>query len=71
MQINKSIHLAYCTNIHRGEGWRETFDGLKNYTLKVRDNVSKGKPFAIGLRLGNSAAVELSEDGSGRIEEFK
>ena len=70
MQINKSIHLAYCTNIHRGEGWRETFDGLKNYTLKVRDNVSKGKPFAIGLRLGNSAAVELSEDGSGRIEEF-
>ena len=70
MQINEGIHLAYCTNIHRGEGWRETFDGLKNYTLKVRDNVSKGNPFAIGLRLGNSAAIELSEDGSGRIEEF-
>lgn len=70
MQINEGIHLAYCTNIHRGEGWRETFDGLKNYTLKVRDNVSEGKPFAIGLRLGNSAAIELSEDGSGRIEEF-
>ena len=64
MQINEGIHLAYCTNIHRGEGWRETFDGLKNYTLKVRDNVSKGNPFAIGLRLGNSAAIELSEDGS-------
>ena len=70
MQINEGIHLAYCTNIHRGEGWRETFDGLKNYTLKVRDNVSEGKPFAIGLRLGNSAAIELSEDGSGKIEEF-
>ncbi len=70
MQINEGIHLAYCTNIHRGEGWRETFDGLKNYTLKVRDNVSEGKPFAIGLRLGNSAAIELSEDGSARIEEF-
>ena len=70
MRINKGIHLAYCTNIHRGEGWDETFQGLKDYTLKVKDNVSNGEPFAIGLRLGNTAALELSEKGSGKIEEF-
>ena len=70
MQINEGIHLAYCTNIHRGEGWQETFQGLKEYSLKVKDKVSNTDPFAIGLRLGYKAAIELSEEGSGRLDEF-
>jgi hypothetical protein len=61
MQLNHGLHLAYCTNIHRGESWAQTFDALKQYTLAVRDRVSKGKPYAIGLRLGADAARELSE----------
>ena len=61
MQLNHGLHLAYCTNIHRGESWAQTFDTLKQYTLAVRDRVSKGKPYAIGLRLGANAARELSE----------
>jgi hypothetical protein len=61
MQLNHGLHLAYCTNIHRGETWPQTFDALKNYTLAVRDRVSKGKPYAIGLRLGADAAYELSD----------
>ena len=70
MQIKEGIHLAYCTNIHRGEGWKETFQGLKEYSLKVKDKVSNTDPFAIGLRLGYRAAIELSEEGSGRLDEF-
>src|ERR1700722_17898528 len=61
MKLNHGIHLAYCTNIHHGETWRETFDSLKNYTLKVRERVCPRDHFAIGLRLGNRAAVELNE----------
>ena len=70
MQIKNGIHLAYCTNIHRGEGWNETFHGLNEYTLKVKEKVSQSVPFAIGLRLGYKAALELSETGSGNLDEF-
>jgi hypothetical protein len=61
MQLNHGLHLAYCTNIHRGESWAQTFDTLEKYTLAVRDRVSKGKSYAIGLRLGADAARELSD----------
>jgi len=61
MQLNHGMHLAYCTNIHRGESWAQTFDALQKYTLAVRDRVAKGKPYAIGLRLGADSARELSD----------
>ena len=61
MKLSHGLHLAYCTNIHRGESWPQTFDTLQKYTLAVRDRVSKGKPYAIGLRLGADAALELRE----------
>jgi len=61
VQLKHDIHLAYCTNIHRGQNWAETFGTLVKYVLAVRDRVSPGKPYAIGLRLSNQAAVELSD----------
>jgi len=61
MKLNHGLHLAYCTNIHRGETWSETFDSLKKNAPAVREKVCPQKPFAIGLRLSNRAAVELSE----------
>ena len=61
MKLNAGLHLAYCTNVHRGETWAETFDSLKNYTLKVRERVCPRRPYAIGLRLSNQAARELSD----------
>ena len=61
MKLNHGQHLAYCTNIHRGETWAETFASLKKYALAVREKICLGAPFAIGLRLSNLAAVELSE----------
>lgn len=61
MKLSHGLHLAYCTNIHRGESWAQTFDALQKYTLAVRDRVASGKPYAIGLRLGAEAARELSD----------
>jgi hypothetical protein len=61
VELNHGLHLAYCTNIHRGETWAETFDALKTHTLAVREHVCPHQPFAIGLRLSNQAAIELSE----------
>lgn len=61
MRLDHGLHLAYCTNIHRGETWLETFDALKKYTLAVRNRVAPNKPYAIGLRLSQRAAEELRE----------
>src|SRR5882724_9175976 len=61
MKLNHGLHLAYCTNVHRGETWAETFESLKNYTLPVRRRVCPNAAYAIGLRLSNRAAVELSD----------
>ena len=61
MKLNHNLHLAYCTNIHRGESWVETFESLKQYTLTVRRRVCPSARYAIGLRLSNRAAQELSD----------
>jgi hypothetical protein len=61
VKLKHELHLAYCTNIHRGETWPETHAALQKYTLAVRDRVCPGKPYAIGLRLSDQASRELSE----------
>jgi len=61
VELNHGRHLAYCTNIHRGETWRETFAALETHTLAVRERVCPRGPFAIGLRLSQQAAVELTD----------
>ena len=60
MELNHGIHLGYCTNIHRGESWEQTWRGLRDHTLEVRSRVSGGKPYGIGLRLSAQAAKELN-----------
>ncbi|MEZ5299264.1 MAG: metabolite traffic protein EboE [Verrucomicrobiales bacterium] len=69
MHLKHGIQLGYCTNIHRGEGWAETFAALRDYTLRVRDRVAAGEPYGIGLRLGNAAAGELSDPAA--LAEFR
>lgn len=61
MRLTHGIHLAYCTNIHRGEDWPETFAGLERHTLAVKDRVSPDRPYAIGLRLSDQASRELAD----------
>lgn len=61
MELNHHAHLAYCTNVHRGQNWPQTLNSLDQCTLAVRQRVCAGKPFAIGLRLGHRAAGELAQ----------
>lgn len=61
MQIN-GFHLTYCTNIHPGESWADTFINLKDYVLKVKSKVSENKPFGIGLRLSDRASRTLHKE---------
>ena len=60
MKLTSGLSLAYCTNVHRGEGWVETFAGLRDHALRVRDRVCPGKTYVLGLRLGDLAAKELA-----------
>jgi len=61
MKLNHGLHFTYCTNVHRGENWAETFHGLDQYTLAVRRQVGTSAPFGIGLRLSAQAAQELAD----------
>jgi len=61
VKLKNGLHLAYCTNIHRGEDWAQTFDSLQKYTMAVRAQVSPDKPYAIGLRLSDAASRVLAE----------
>lgn len=61
MKLSGDLHLAYCTNVHRGETWAETFESLNNYTLRVRERVCPKQPYGIGLRLSNDAAQQLAD----------
>ena len=61
MKLNYGLHLAYCTNVHRGENWQQTFESLQRDTLEVKERVSPKEPYAIGLRLSDVASRELSD----------
>jgi len=70
MELAHQIHLGYCTNIHRGESWPETWENLKTHTMAVRDRVSKpGERYGIGLRLGAQAARDLAQPA--QIDAFR
>ena len=51
--------LTYCLNVHPGETWDENFATLRTTVLAVRDLVSPGRPFGLGLRLSAEAATTL------------
>lgn len=60
MQINNH-HLTYCSNIHPGESWEETFENLEKYIPEIKKNLNTKVPFAIGLRLSNEASLVIQD----------
>lgn len=68
MQI-QGHHLSYCTNIHPGETWEDTFQSIKDYIPKVKANLGIQGPFGIGLRLSNQASETLISDEN--LREFQ
>lgn len=69
MQVSDHSYLTYCTNIHPGENWNAHFQQLKQFVPAVKKEVSPDKPFGIGLRLSNTASLELSKEEA--LLEFK
>src|SRR3974390_2971880 len=69
MILNHGLHLAYCTNVHPGGDWAQTFDSLQRYTLAVREKLGCRGAYAIGLRLSDHASRELSQPA--RLLEFQ
>ena len=59
--LKEGYHLSYCTNIHPGESWTETFQNLRIYVPKIKQEVSADASFGIGLRLSDLASRELLE----------
>ena len=60
MKISENTHLAYCTNVHRGNSWPETLNPWKSMSWKSAI-VAPERRFAIGLRLGADTARQLME----------
>jgi hypothetical protein len=54
--------ITYCSNIHPGETWEETFAALKRHVPIIKSSVSPGHAFPIGLRLSSRAAEELTAE---------
>lgn len=69
MLILNKYHLSYCTNVHPGEDWQETFDNLAAFLPGIRDKMAGDAPFGIGLRLSNLASLELGLGGE--LQKFK
>lgn len=69
MHINHTYHLSYCTNIHPGQDWKNTFDSLKQHVPTIKAAVSSATPFGLGLRLSNTASEELAKGNC--LQEFK
>ena len=64
-----SVDLTYCTNVHPGETWEETFASLQRYLPAIKQRVSPDQPFGVGLRLSANAAETLAAPD--RLEAFK
>ncbi len=69
MFINQKYHLSYCTNIHPGEDWAETFENIEKFVPEIASKVANGQAFGIGLRLSNLASEELGLGNT--LKEFK
>jgi hypothetical protein len=69
LKLPHGFHLAYCTNVHPGENWAQTFDSLNRWTLAVKDQLRCQGDFAIGLRLSDEASRELLDPT--RLLEFQ
>jgi hypothetical protein len=62
--------ITYCTNIHPGESWDETFLNLRTHLLAVKKALSPVEDFPIGLWLSNRAAFEIDEKASAEFCEW-
>lgn len=76
--MSNKLLIGYCTNIHPGESWADTFDNLKRHVTAVRDGIVDDPvtaaafcdPYPIGLRLSAEACATLRAD-TAAVKEFR
>jgi sugar phosphate isomerase/epimerase len=68
MLLEPGLDLTYCTNIHPGSGWKEVFANIQCYAPGLKQRLSPGAPFGLGLRLSNEESRELAEPAA--LDEF-
>ena len=56
--------LSYCTNVHPGETVQQIQEALSRHAVPLKRRLAPDAPLALGLRLGERAIDELSEDES-------
>ncbi len=69
MLLNKTTHYTYCSNIHPGETWDETFKALKENVPAIKKELCPDQKFGLGLRLSNLASIQLNEGNN--LQVFK
>ena len=62
--------ITYCTNIHPGESWEETFSALRRHLPAITSEYCPTEPFPVGLRLSRRAAWELDDAAENRFREW-
>jgi len=68
-QVQRRL-ITYCTNIHPGENWAETFAALREHIPLVKADFSPDTLFPLGLRLSQQAAAELDGDANPRFADW-
>lgn len=61
--------LSYCTNVHPGRDWPETFAELERYLPPMKARYAPDAPFGVGLRLSGLASSELLQGDA--LERFR
>lgn len=56
---NPRIDLTYCLNVHPGEHWADQARVIEGCSTRIRDAVTPGRSFGLGLRIAARAAEEL------------
>lgn len=69
MFIDNNFHLSYCSNIHPGENWENTYQSLKENLPKIKSQFATKADFGVGLRLSNKASEELGLHNN--LQDFK
>ncbi|MGB0714052.1 MAG: metabolite traffic protein EboE [Gammaproteobacteria bacterium] len=71
MQLIDGSHLSYCTNVHPGENWADTFAALRHSLPRIKAGTRPSGDFGVGLRLSAVAARELEQgDNLAEFQDF-
>lgn len=67
----RTVHLAYCLNLHPADDLDETLAGMRAVTLPLRERLAPGSEFGVGAYLSNRFARRLaSARGEGELKQL-